>query len=310
MCLSVGAVPAGVTSGVWSDAACLCVCQLAQYQRVQSEAGAVERRLQEIQSAAAAQAEAGADGDELDDFMTRLSQGAFSDRQEKRQLRTRLNQLRTEEGRLCKLVNLARPAALPPLKPPPQIAAARAPLTGFIGRRRGKTGPGATRAVPVVSSPDQEEPCGDDYKGPKEADSASGQPKESEADRPSPGSDSTPNSTPSHQRGADIKTDTDGVEEPNGTTMCLGKAGSDRDQTSDVRTAATDGSPHSAPVDRTPAGRTESTQQGEKEPEAKRRRRADKQRRQQRQVSWARARLLDGWMEKYSKSDMLMSVVF
>ncbi|XP_043201031.1 kanadaptin-like [Amphibalanus amphitrite] len=112
---------------------------LAQYQKVEAEAAALERRLQQAETAAQSPAEpAAADGDELDAFMTRLSRGAIGDRQERRQLRARLSQLRSEQARLGRLVNLTRPAELPPLQLPPQAVSARSPLTGFIGRRRGK----------------------------------------------------------------------------------------------------------------------------------------------------------------------------
>ncbi|KAF0290775.1 Kanadaptin [Amphibalanus amphitrite] len=112
---------------------------LAQYQKVEAEAAALERRLQQAETAAQSPAEpAAADGDELDAFMTRLSRGAIGDRQERRQLRARLSQLRSEQARLGRLVNLTRPAELPPLQLPPQAVSARSPLTGFIGRRKGK----------------------------------------------------------------------------------------------------------------------------------------------------------------------------
>ena len=113
----------------------------------------VQGRLQQMEAAAAQPQQsltAAGDADELDAFMTRLSQGAGSDRQQRRQLRARLTRLGSEQARLCRLVNLARPAQLPPLKPPPSAAAAdvRSPLTGFIGRRRGgKAAPAQARAA-------------------------------------------------------------------------------------------------------------------------------------------------------------------
>lgn len=129
------------------------VRQLAQYEAVQSEVADVQGRLQQMEAAAAQPQQsltAAGDADELDAFMTRLSQGAGSDRQQRRQLRARLTRLGSEQARLCRLVNLARPAQLPPLKPPPSAAAAdvRSPLTGFIGRRRGgKAAPAQARAA-------------------------------------------------------------------------------------------------------------------------------------------------------------------
>ncbi|XP_037073224.1 PHD finger protein 23-like [Pollicipes pollicipes] len=72
---------------------------------------------------------------------------------------TQLTQLRAEEGRLCRLVNLARPASMPPLRPPPQAAAVRSALTGIIGKRKQKAGRCAAPAR-AVRGPERRVPSG------------------------------------------------------------------------------------------------------------------------------------------------------
>ncbi|XP_037073225.1 kanadaptin-like [Pollicipes pollicipes] len=132
---------------------------LLQYQRVQSNALAVERRLAESEAAAQQPESQPGEMDELDAFMSSLSRGGIGDRQERRRLKTQLTQLRAEEGRLCRLVNLARPASMPPLRPPPQAAAVRSALTGIIGKRKQKAGRCAAPAR-AVRGPERRVPSG------------------------------------------------------------------------------------------------------------------------------------------------------
>ncbi|GFO30162.1 kanadaptin [Plakobranchus ocellatus] len=105
---------------------------LEKYNKVTAEILDIENQLQKAK--AEAEALVSEEMDELDAYMVSIKSGAM-DTKTRMQLKGNLMRLKTEEQKLRKLVNIAKPASLPPVKPPTVPSAMSVPTTELLSRK-------------------------------------------------------------------------------------------------------------------------------------------------------------------------------
>ncbi|XP_064621223.1 kanadaptin-like [Lineus longissimus] len=123
---------------------------------IQVEIMSIERQLEKARKDALQQESD--EADDLDAYMSSIKSGAM-DKSMRMKLKARLFELKQEEQKLTRLVNVAKPASLPQLvksdvkKVPPSSGSSTAPTAHkplpMFGKMKGPTGPGPRKVGPV-----------------------------------------------------------------------------------------------------------------------------------------------------------------
>jgi len=120
---------------------------MVKHAKVEEDILSTEKQLKQVLEKNAA-AEKRSNSGDLDSYLAELKKGAQVDKETVTKLKVRASELVKEKDRLVKLVNLARPAAMPELQPSER---ARPKAGILIGRRPGK-GLGLAAKVKSVSA--------------------------------------------------------------------------------------------------------------------------------------------------------------
>eukprot|EP00088_Acartia_fossae_P013771 TRINITY_DN17284_c0_g1_i6.p1 TRINITY_DN17284_c0_g1~~TRINITY_DN17284_c0_g1_i6.p1 ORF type:complete len:800 (-),score=259.20 TRINITY_DN17284_c0_g1_i6:145-2544(-) len=114
---------------------------MAKHKVSESELVKCEKELKDA-LARKMQADVESENHDLDSYLAQLNQGAQVDKQTIQKLKVRISALHQELDKLTKLINIARPASLPELKPPHKTSdsAEKPKLSGIMIGKRGSKG--------------------------------------------------------------------------------------------------------------------------------------------------------------------------